>query len=103
MTQEEIAEARGFIALIRECKVGAAHAMVTAEKHWSAALDEVERLQARPTYPHMCRNDHVEIGHADSEHERCPLCRALDEVAWLREEQHQARPSKYSAATEPIP
>lgn len=27
-------------------------------------------------YPHMCRNEHQEIGHADSEHEMCPLCRA---------------------------
>lgn len=29
-------------------------------------------------YPHMCRDGHVEIGHADSENERCPLCRVLD-------------------------
>lgn len=30
------------------------------------------------TYPHMCRMDHPEIGHKDSDHERCPLCRAND-------------------------
>jgi hypothetical protein len=24
----------------------------------------------------MCRDDHVQIGHNDSEHEMCPLCRA---------------------------
>lgn len=29
-------------------------------------------------YPHMCRDEHVEIGHADSEHERCPMCRLRD-------------------------
>jgi hypothetical protein len=29
------------------------------------------------SYPHMCRDEHVEIGHSDSEHEMCPLCRAL--------------------------
>lgn len=29
-------------------------------------------------YPHMCRDGHTEIGHSDSEHERCPLCRAQD-------------------------
>lgn len=28
-------------------------------------------------YPHMCRDGHQEIGHRDSEHEMCPLCRAL--------------------------
>jgi hypothetical protein len=30
------------------------------------------------SYPHMCRDEHIQIGHNDSEHERCPLCRALD-------------------------
>ena len=29
------------------------------------------------SYPHMCRQDHIEIGHSDSEHEQCPLCRAI--------------------------
>jgi hypothetical protein len=29
------------------------------------------------SYPHMCRMDHVEIGHKDSEHEQCPLCRTI--------------------------
>ena len=39
------------------------------------------------TYPHMCRMNHVEIGHADSEHERCPLCRVNDR-AWELEQQN---------------
>jgi hypothetical protein len=29
------------------------------------------------TYAHMCRDGHEQIGHNDSEHEMCPLCRAL--------------------------
>lgn len=33
------------------------------------------------SYPHMCRDDHIQIGHKDSEHEMCPLCRTL---AFLR-------------------
>lgn len=35
------------------------------------------------SYPHMCRDEHQQIGHSDSEHERCPLCRANDKVAAL--------------------
>lgn len=35
-------------------------------------------------YPHMCRDEHVEIGHSDSEHEMCPLCLALSQLARLR-------------------
>lgn len=31
------------------------------------------------SYPHMCRMDHEEIGHRDSNNERCPLCRCIDE------------------------
>lgn len=29
------------------------------------------------SYAHMCRDGHVQIGHNDSEHEQCPLCRAM--------------------------
>jgi hypothetical protein len=29
------------------------------------------------TYPHMCRDQHEQIGHSDSEQELCPVCRAL--------------------------
>lgn len=29
-------------------------------------------------YPHMCCDDHLQIGHSDSSSEMCPLCRALD-------------------------
>ena len=35
------------------------------------------------SYPHMCRDGHIEIGHADSEHERCPLCRVIDHGTML--------------------
>lgn len=34
-------------------------------------------------YPHMCRIDHQEIGHSDSDHEQCPLCRANDHIEEL--------------------
>lgn len=36
------------------------------------------------SYPHMCRDGHVEIGHADSEHEMCPLCLANSRIAFLQ-------------------
>lgn len=39
------------------------------------------------SYPHMCRMDHVQIGHRDSEgDEQCPLCVALYDNAALRAE-----------------
>ncbi len=31
------------------------------------------------TYAHMCRDEHEQIGHNDSEHEMCPLCRVKAE------------------------
>ena len=35
----------------------------------------------RRVYPHMCRDGHPEIGHADNgEDERCPVCRERDRV-----------------------
>lgn len=43
------------------------------------------------TYPHMCRDGHVEIGHGDSEHELCPLCQLLAEVARLQQERDAAQ------------
>lgn len=37
------------------------------------------------TYAHMCRDQHIEIGHNDSgEDERCPLCQALDALEQIR-------------------
>lgn len=36
-------------------------------------------------YAHMCRMDHTQIAHNDSETEQCPLCDALDDVHVLRE------------------
>jgi hypothetical protein len=38
------------------------------------------------SYPHMCRSDHIQIGHHDSEHERCPLCRLRDALCHLMDE-----------------
>lgn len=46
---------------------------------------EIERLN-RNSYPHMCRMDHEQIGHRDSENERCPVCLRDDEIERLRAE-----------------
>ncbi len=37
------------------------------------------------TYPHMCRMDHIQIGHNDSEHEQRPLCRVIGALEAARE------------------
>jgi len=37
------------------------------------------------SYPHMCRDGHIQIGHADSEHEQCPLCRAMAALQFIAE------------------
>lgn len=42
-------------------------------------------------YAHMCRMDHEQIGHNDSEHEQCPLCRAQDERDVLSTELAEAK------------
>lgn len=42
------------------------------------------------TYPHMCRDEHEEIGHRDGEHEMCPLCRANARIAELEEAAREA-------------
>lgn len=35
-------------------------------------------------YAHMCRDGHPQIGHNDSEHEMCPLCREVARSERLR-------------------
>lgn len=45
---------------------------------------ERPKVKKQNTYPHMCRDGHQQIGHSDSEHEQCPLCRALDAAKALR-------------------
>lgn len=44
---------------------------------------QVEELTRKGgwVYPHMCRDGHVEIGHADSSSEMCPLCRSEAKLA----------------------
>lgn len=44
------------------------------------------------SYPHMCRSDHVEIGHRDGEHEQCPLCRAIGALENARRDLLALRP-----------
>lgn len=45
------------------------------------------------SYAHMCPDGHVQIGHSDSENERCPLCRANDEIRRLQEEIEEMKPT----------
>lgn len=35
------------------------------------------------SYAHMCCDEHVQIGHDDSDHERCPLCRAIGALQFI--------------------
>ncbi len=37
-----------------------------------------DALTPREQYAHMCRDDHPQVGHNDSEHECCPVCRERD-------------------------
>lgn len=43
------------------------------------------------SYPHMCRDGDAEIGHSDSEHEQCPLCRMTSQAFLFREALDAAR------------
>ena len=57
-----------------------------------AALEqEVRTGMNMYRYAHMCRDGHQQIGHNDSEHEMCPLCRAL---ALCKIEQRAKKPAK---------
>lgn len=38
------------------------------------------------SYAHMCRDDHVEIGHNDSSDERCPVCYLCDALIAIIEQ-----------------
>lgn len=46
------------------------------------------------TYPHMCRDEHVEIGHSDNSSEQCPLCRANVVSYNLKEQLAEAQAAK---------
>lgn len=39
-----------------------------------------------PTYAHMCRDDHIQIGHNDSNSEQCPLCRIIGLLRRIEDE-----------------
>ncbi len=34
-------------------------------------------------FTHICRDDHIEIGHRDSSNEMCPLCRAISALQYV--------------------
>lgn len=75
---------------------------------WDAkeVLDIVRRLQAElktaqdKYYPHMCRDEHVEIGHRDSDNELCPMCRVTYERDDLRAQLQTAEQREKEAARE---
>jgi hypothetical protein len=46
-----------------------------------------------PEFPHMCKMDHIEIGHRDSSREDCPLCRLSGVVDAAREIASMKHPS----------
>jgi hypothetical protein len=50
------------------------------------------------SYPHMCNCDHIEIGHADTEHELCPLCRMINQRDELMHMNRSLRIAVTSAA-----
>lgn len=61
------------------------------------------------TYAHMCRDGHEQIGHRDSEHEQCPLCRAIGGLQFIADgyDNHDVnhvdfRVKAYQVATETI-
>lgn len=64
-----------------------------AEQAEAALAAERAKRTYSYSYPHMCCIEHAEIGHNDSEHERCPLCRAIDERDALRYELEAERES----------
>ena len=60
-------------------------------KQLDALEQEVRTEMNMFRYAHMCRDGHQQIGHNDSEHEMCPLCRAL---ALCKIEQRAKKPAK---------
>jgi hypothetical protein len=65
-----------------EPDVGSIHENIRAlEAERDEARAESERLRWN-SYPHMCRDDHQQIGHSDSENERCPVCIERDRADW---------------------
>jgi len=66
------------ISPMRECGLE----IRCTEPHGHTGAHSWEKAQPESrghSYAHMCRDEHVEIGHNDSEHELCPLCRAINE------------------------
>ncbi len=58
-----------------------------------------ERLE-RNSYPHMCRDEHEQIGYSNSEIELCPLCLAGNQATFLREQiaEMELRPCQHDEA-----
>jgi hypothetical protein len=81
-----MSERQGPVFIEEACGCRVDHGIPSrCEKHALPApvVAEVRRAPLEH-YAHMCRDEHIQIGHNDSEHERCPLCRAKDELESLR-------------------
>jgi hypothetical protein len=50
----------------------------SAEQEKAEAVAQRDRLKPNH-YPHMCRDGHPQIGHADNSSEMCPVCRVAAE------------------------
>lgn len=45
------------------------------------------------SYPHMCRDGHVEIGHSDAKNEElCPLCHAMSALYQIEHDAGRSGP-----------
>lgn len=61
--------------------------MKTDMERWCDVIAKTkggEKPEPQP-YPHMCRDGHVQIAHSESEHEQCPLCRAMAALVKIKE------------------
>jgi len=71
---------------------------IAASLNFETYVSDIEKRDAEiaqlrhGSYPHMCRDGHVQIGHSDSgDDERCPLCRVNDAFAAERAKVRELR------------
>ena len=75
------AELTRLRAEVETLKARNAELETNVQSQWdfiAAKTAELERVRAN-SYPNMCRMDHAQIGHGDSEREQCPLCIVINE------------------------
>jgi len=77
---------RAEIADIRRRHVSYSEASEIRDALIDALAARLQEVEGGWRYPHMCRDEHKEIGHADSESEMCPVCTAIADRDAAREE-----------------